>query len=65
MTKARKDLLEGVVLVLVGLPLWLFTEDVQVPVVTLTKVGLVMMCVGGVLVVTSLYRALREPTGPS
>ncbi|WP_282702454.1 DUF5708 family protein [Streptomyces sp. CC219B] len=60
MSKAMKDLLEGVVLVLVGLPLWLFTEDVDVPVVTLTKVGLVMMCVGGVLVATGLYRGVRE-----
>ncbi|MBD0843227.1 DUF5708 family protein [Streptomyces sp. TRM68416] len=60
MSKAMKDLLEGVVLVLVGLPLWLFTEDVDVPVVTLTKVGLVMLCVGGVLVATGLYRGVRE-----
>ncbi|WP_031485800.1 DUF5708 family protein [Streptomyces bicolor] len=60
MNKATKDLLEGVVTFLIGLPLWLFTEDVEVPVVTLTKVGLVMMCVGGALVATGLYRRLRE-----
>ncbi|MDC0771026.1 DUF5708 family protein [Streptomyces sp. HD] len=64
MTKARKHLLEGTVHVLVGLPLWLFTEDVEVPIVTLTKVGLVVTCIGGLLVAEGLYRTLREPAGP-
>jgi uncharacterized protein DUF5708 len=60
MSQASKNLLEGVVTFLVGLPLWLFTEDVDVPVVTLTKVGLVMMCVGGALTATGLYQAARR-----
>ncbi|WP_369172399.1 DUF5708 family protein [Streptomyces sp. R28] len=60
MSQASKNLLEGVVTFLIGLPLWLFTEDVEVPVVTLTKVGLVMMCVGGALVLVGLSQRLRE-----
>jgi hypothetical protein len=59
MSNGTKNLLEGVVIFLIGLPLWLFTGDVDVPVVTLTKVGVVMMCVGGVLVATGLYQSVR------
>jgi hypothetical protein len=59
MSTATKNLLEGVVTFLIGLPLWLFAGDVDVPVVTLTKVGVVMMCVGGVLVATGLYQSVR------
>lgn len=44
---------------MVGLVLWLFTGDVEVPFVTLTKVGVVMMFVGGALVLTGGYQALR------
>jgi hypothetical protein len=60
MSTASKNLLEGLVTFLAGLPLWLFAEDVQVPVVTLTKVGLVMMCVGGALAATGLFQAVRR-----
>ncbi|MEW2401405.1 DUF5708 family protein [Streptomyces sp. NPDC046862] len=63
MSKARKNLLEGVGTLLVGLVLWLFTEDVEVPVVTLTKVGVVMMCVGGVQTATGLYQVTRTSAG--
>ncbi|MPY49502.1 DUF5708 family protein [Streptomyces acidicola] len=63
MTRASKNLLEGVVTGAVGLALWLFTEDVEVPVVTLTKVGVVMMCVGGAQAVMGLYRSVRAPAG--
>jgi hypothetical protein len=59
MSKAMKDLLEGAGVFGIGLVLWLFTGDVETPVVTLTKVGVVMMCVGGVLVATGLYRTVR------
>ncbi|MCD7439307.1 DUF5708 family protein [Streptomyces lincolnensis] len=60
MSRASKNLLEGLLTFLIGLPLWLFTEDVEVPVVTLTKVGLVMMCWGGVLTAAGLYRTARR-----
>jgi hypothetical protein len=60
MSAAPKNLLEGVATFVVGLVLWLFTGGVEVPVVTLTKVGVVMMCVGGVLAATGLYQAARN-----
>jgi hypothetical protein len=60
MSAPSKNLLEGVVTFVAGLVLWLFTGGVEVPVVTLTKVGVVMMCVGGVLVATGLYQAARN-----
>ncbi|MBR8639614.1 hypothetical protein KEF29_10610 [Streptomyces tuirus] len=65
MSKASQYLLEGVVTFLAGLVLWRFTGGVDVPVVTLTKVGIVMMIVGGVLSANGLYHAARaEPSAP-
>jgi hypothetical protein len=63
MSQATKNLLEGAVTFVAGLALWLFTGDVEVPVVTLTKAGVVMMCVGGVLAATGLYQAARTSAG--
>jgi hypothetical protein len=60
MAQASKNLLEGAVTFAVGLALWLFTEGVETPVVTLTQVGVVMMCVGGVLTVTGLFQRARK-----
>lgn len=45
--RATRNLLEGTATLVIGLVLWLSTEGVKVPGVTLTKVGVVMMCVGG------------------
>ncbi|MEU6685913.1 DUF5708 family protein [Streptomyces sp. NPDC046832] len=59
MSRARGNLLEGTVTFAAGLGLWLFTGDVEVPLVTLTKVGVVMMCVGGALVAAGLWRTAR------
>ncbi|QYX77491.1 DUF5708 family protein [Streptomyces akebiae] len=61
--RATRNLLEGTATFVIGLVLWLSTEGVKVPVVTLTKVGVVMMCVGGVLVATGLYRRARGTAG--
>ncbi|MEV0219473.1 DUF5708 family protein [Streptomyces sp. NPDC050704] len=63
MSRSRKNLLDGTATFAVGLVLWLFTGGVEVPVVTLTKAGLVMMCVGAVLVTTGLYQAARTSPG--
>lgn len=63
MTKASKNLLEGVGTLLVGLALWLFTEDVEIPVFTLTKIGVVMMFVGGAYVAVGLYQMARATAG--
>ncbi|MFI1353571.1 DUF5708 family protein [Streptomyces sp. NPDC020898] len=46
-----------------GLALWLFAGDVELPFVTLTKVGVVMMCVGGALLLTGLFQAARASPG--
>ncbi|MGW6568012.1 DUF5708 family protein [Streptomyces sp. NPDC054975] len=59
MKQASKNLLEGVVTFAVGLVLRLFTDGVETPVVTLTKVGVVLMWVGGVLVAWGLFQAVR------
>ncbi|WP_030246468.1 MULTISPECIES: DUF5708 family protein [unclassified Streptomyces] len=62
MSKASQYLLEGVATFLIGLVLWRFTGDVDVPVVTLTKVGVVMMIVGGVLSANGLHHVARGRT---
>ncbi|GAA3858915.1 DUF5708 family protein [Streptomyces lacrimifluminis] len=61
MNKATRNLLEGAVTLVIGLVLWLFAGGVELPFVTLTKVGVVMMCVGGALLLTGLFRT----AGPS
>jgi hypothetical protein len=58
--RASKNLLEGVVTLLAGVALWLVTGDVEVPVITLTKVGVVLMCVGGAQTAWGLYGAARR-----
>ncbi|MES4906853.1 MULTISPECIES: DUF5708 family protein [unclassified Streptomyces] len=58
MTKALKQLLEGSVTLVAGLALWLFTGDVELPVVTLTKIGVVMMFWGGAQLLYGSYLSL-------
>ena len=60
MTRASKNLLEGVVTLFAGRALWLTTGGVAVPVVTLTQVGVVLMCVGGAQTAWGLYGAARR-----
>ncbi|MFC8145902.1 DUF5708 family protein [Streptomyces paradoxus] len=62
MSKATRYLVEGAVTFLIGLVLWRFTGGVDVPVVTLTKVGIVMMIVGGALSGNGLWHAARGRT---
>ncbi|MFD5555502.1 DUF5708 family protein [Streptomyces sp. NPDC127068] len=62
MTRAARNLLEGGVTFAVGLGLQRFAGGVDTPVVELTKVGVVLMCIGAVLVVTGLFRATRSRT---
>ncbi|HLL37854.1 MAG TPA: DUF5708 family protein [Streptomyces sp.] len=59
MGEASRNLLAGAGTFAAGPALWLFAGDVEVPVVTLTKVGVVLMCVGGALPATGLYRLVR------
>lgn len=51
----------GVVVAVVGLVLWRFTGDVETPIVTLTKVGVVLMVLG-VLEVLVSGAALASPS---
>ncbi|MEU5977154.1 DUF5708 family protein [Streptomyces sp. NPDC047315] len=60
MRKPYKNLLEGGVAFTVGLVLRLFTEGVDTPVVTLTKVGVVLMFVGGALILTGMFQMARS-----
>lgn len=60
MQQASKNLLEGVIIFAIGLALRLFTDGVATPVVTLTKCGVVLMCVGGVLVAMGLFQTMRK-----
>ncbi len=60
---ASRNVWEGAGTFVIGLVLWLFTDGAEAPVVTLTKVGVVMMCVGAVLVATGLYQRGRSTTG--
>ncbi|MGW0845590.1 DUF5708 family protein [Streptomyces sp. NPDC002787] len=61
--KSTRNLAEGAGTFVIGLVLWLFADGVEVPVVTLTKVGVVMMCVGAVLVAAGLYQRARGTAG--
>ncbi|MFD5054708.1 DUF5708 family protein [Streptomyces tendae] len=57
----ERSLWEGGGIFVAGLLLWLFAADVELPVVELTKAGVVMMCLGGAQTVWCLYRAARRP----
>ncbi|MEV6552320.1 DUF5708 family protein [Streptomyces sp. NPDC051597] len=59
MSPASKNLTEGSVTLLIGLALKLFTDGVEIPVFTLTKVGVVMMVIGGGLLLMGLVQAAR------
>ncbi|MGA4844577.1 DUF5708 family protein [Streptomyces sp. G45] len=60
MGKASKNLVEGVATFVVGLALRLFADGVETPVVTLTKVGVVLMCLGAVIAVLGVSQAVRS-----
>ncbi|SMQ18968.1 hypothetical protein SAMN06272771_5433 [Streptomyces sp. Ag82_O1-12] len=60
MSRGRRNLQEGIVTFATGLGLWLFAGDVDVPLVTLTKTGVVLMCVGGALAAAGLWQAARR-----
>jgi hypothetical protein len=47
---------EGSATFVAGLLLWLFTQDVELPVLTPAKAGIVMMCAGGAQVLWGLCR---------
>jgi len=56
MAPASKNIVEGAVCAVVGAGLALSTEDVHIPVFTLTKVGVVLIAVGAVQLLYGVYR---------
>ncbi|MEU5189050.1 DUF5708 family protein [Streptomyces klenkii] len=56
MVPASKNIAEGAVCAVIGLALRLFTEDVHIPVFTLTKVGVVLTAVGGIQLLYGVYQ---------
>jgi hypothetical protein len=63
MGRASRNLAEGVATFAIGLVLRLFTGDVETPIITLSKVGVVLMVIGGALVLTGLFQAVRGSGG--
>ena len=61
MSAMSKNLLTGSSTFVVGLLLWMFAGDVEIPVFTLTKVGVVLMVVGALEFCYGLYLAMRGP----
>jgi len=59
MPSARKTLLTGSITFAAGLALWLFGSDEQVFIFTPSKVGVVLMVVGGLETAYGLYKSVR------
>ncbi|MEU4273203.1 DUF5708 family protein [Streptomyces sp. NPDC026092] len=59
MTPASKNIVEGALCAVIGVALRLFTEDVHIPVFTLTKVGLVLIAIGGIQMAYGVYQSFR------
>ncbi|WP_405593586.1 DUF5708 family protein [Streptomyces sp. NBC_01092] len=57
MAPASKNIVEGAVCAVIGIALGLFTEDVHIPVFTLTKVGVVLIAIGGIQLLYGVYQA--------
>ncbi|XVU30344.1 DUF5708 family protein [Actinoplanes sp. CA-054009] len=64
MSPTVKIMLSGAATFVVGLLLWLFTGDVETPVITLTKFGAVLMVFGALEFLWGLYQAVRSPGRP-
>ncbi|MEV4352295.1 DUF5708 family protein [Actinoplanes sp. NPDC049596] len=54
-----KNLVIGSATFVVGLLLWMFAGDIEIPVFTLTKVGVVLMVIGALEFCYGLYLAMR------
>ncbi|MEU9865438.1 DUF5708 family protein [Streptomyces sp. NPDC047971] len=65
MASPTKNFAEGAVLFGIGLALRLFTEDIEIPVFTLTKLGVVLMAIGGIEILYGVYRTASSRSGKS
>ncbi|MER6944582.1 DUF5708 family protein [Nonomuraea sp. NPDC000554] len=59
MAPAHKTILAGLATFAVGSALWLFGLDVEIVVFTPSKVGVVLMVVGGLETLYGLYKSVR------
>ncbi|RAY11585.1 hypothetical protein DPM19_30265 [Actinomadura craniellae] len=59
MAPARRTLLTGSITFVVGLALWLFGSDEQVFIFTPSKVGVVLMVIGGMEALYGAYKSAR------
>ncbi|CAM3347204.1 DUF5708 domain-containing protein [Kibdelosporangium persicum] len=59
MTPARKTLITGSITFLVGLGLWLFGLDEEIFIFTPSKIGVVLMIVGGLETLYGVYKSVR------
>jgi hypothetical protein len=64
MNRPTKTLIEGAVTFLVGLALKLWGLDTQIVWVTPTKVGVVLMVIGGFLLASGLFQSVRHTKTP-
>ncbi|MEU0544680.1 DUF5708 family protein [Nocardia sp. NPDC005978] len=54
------SILIGVAVLAVGLALWLFARDIETPVISLHKVGVVVAIIGGLEVARSGFAMVRQ-----
>lgn len=59
MASARKTLVTGSITFLVGLGLWLFGLEEQIFIFTPSKLGVVLMIVGGLETLYGIYKSVR------
>ncbi|GAA3680398.1 DUF5708 family protein [Nonomuraea antimicrobica] len=59
MASARKTLLTGSITFVAGLALWLFGLDVEIVIFTPSKVGVILMVVGGLEILYGVYKGMR------
>jgi len=59
MSSARKYGISGVAMIVVGALLWRFAGDIETPILTLSKVGRVLVVVGAVELVYAIYLSMR------
>ncbi|WP_194837735.1 DUF5708 family protein [Nocardia sp. XZ_19_369] len=58
MNSGFKAVITGGITLVIGFVLWRFTGDIETPVVTLTKLGIVLMVVGGLEVLYGLFKSV-------
>ncbi|MEV0248044.1 DUF5708 family protein [Nocardia sp. NPDC050712] len=54
------SILIGVALLAIGLALWLFARDIETPVISLHKIGVVVAIIGGLDVASSVFAMVKR-----